>query len=122
MLPGKSAVSTARGAAWSIGESKAELSASGEVEVRFQNLVFASGPNTGKNTLPSMRVVVSCLDTTGAAVNVATDPFPVTTNTPADPGGDGRVKAQVALPTPCLAPIVFVTNSAGTGWFAVDGL
>ena len=110
------------GAAWSIGLSSAEVSGTGKVEVAFQNLIFASGPNTGKNTLPSMRVVVSCLDAAGATVNVATDPFPVTTATPLDPGGDGMIEARLALPSPCLAPIVFVTNAAGTGWFAVDGL
>ena len=110
------------GAAWSIGQSSAEVSATGKVEVSFQNLIFASGSNTGKNTLPSMRVVVSCLDAAGATVNVATDPFPVTTGTPLDPGGDGTIEARVALPSACLAPIVFVTNVAATAWFAVDGI
>jgi len=110
------------GLAWSIGRSSAEVSASGKVEVSFQNLVFAAGPNIGINPLASMRVVVSCLDATGAAVNVATDPFAVTTNTPLDPGGDGMIEARLALPTPCLAPIVFVTNAGGNLWFAVDGL
>jgi hypothetical protein len=110
------------GAAWSIGAASAEVSSSGKVEVAFRDLIFASGPNAGKNTLPSMRVVVSCLDANGATVNVATDPFPVTTGTPLDIGGDGRVEAHLALPSACLAPMVFVTNAGANAWFAVDGL
>jgi hypothetical protein len=27
----------------------------------------------------------------------------------------------VSLPSPCVAPIVFVTNAGGTSWFAVTG-
>ncbi len=109
------------GLPWTIGLSSAEVSASGKVEVSFNNLVFAAGPNVGKNTIASMKVIVSCLDATGTAVNVSTPAFPVTTVTPLDPGGDGAIEARVALPSPCLAPIVFVT-SLGGAWFAVDGL
>jgi hypothetical protein len=109
------------GLAWSIGRSSAEVSASGKVEVSFTDLVFAGGPNVGKNTVASMKVIVSCLDTAGAAVNLSTPAFPVTTATPTDPGGDGRIESIVALPSPCLAPIVFIA-SLGGAWFAVDGL
>ncbi len=42
--------------------------------------------------------------------------------TATDPGGDADVETKVALPSPCFAPIVFVTNPAGVGWFAVQGL
>lgn len=108
------------GLPWTIGLSSAEVSASGKIEVSFNDLVFAAGPNVGKNTIASMKVIVSCLDTTGAAVNVST-PFPVTTATPLDPGGHGAIETSVALPSPCLAPIVFIT-SLGGAWFALDGL
>lgn len=109
------------GLPWSIGSSEVEVTASGKVEVAFNDLVFAAGPNVGKNTVASMKVVVSCLDSTGATVNVSTPLFPVTTATALDVGGDGSVEARLALPSPCIAPIVFVTNPAGA-WFAVDGL
>jgi hypothetical protein len=109
------------GLPWSIGASEVEVTATGKVEVAFNDLVFAAGPNNGKNTVASMKVVVSCLDSTGATVNVATPLFPVTTATALDPGGDGSVEARLALPKPCIAPIVFITNPAGA-WFAVDGL
>lgn len=110
------------GAAWSIGRASADVKPSGKVSVAFEDLIFSSGPNAGKNTLPSMRVVVSCLGADGATVNAATEPFAVTTATAADPGGDGQINAQLTIPSPCLAPIVFVTNAAGNAWFAVDDL
>ena len=46
--------------------------------------MFTAGPNTGKNTIPSMAIVVSCLDATNQPVNLTTAPFPVTvaTDTP----------------------------------------
>ncbi len=40
---------------------------------------------------------------------------------PASAGGrNARIEATLALPTPCLAPIVLVT-SVGGSWFAVTG-
>ena len=34
--------------------------------------------------------------------------------------GDAKIDAKVALPSPCFAPIVFVTSGGGS-WFAVTG-
>ena len=65
-----------------------------------------------------MRAGVSCLTTTGARVAALTDPFPVTTGAGA---GDGRVEATLTLPSPCIAPIVLITNAPGSGWFAASG-
>jgi hypothetical protein len=109
------------GIAWSIGKSSAEVTASGKVEVEFQDLVFAAGPNIGKNTVATMKVIVLCLDASGATMNVSTPTFPVTTATATDPGGDGEIETRVSLPSSCLAPMVFITSVAGS-WFAVDGL
>lgn len=108
------------GLPWMIGRSSVELSSSGKLEVSFQNLVFAAGPNVGKNTIANMKVIVSCLDGTNTAVNVSTPLFPVTTATPLDPGGDGMIETTLSLPSPCLAPIVFIASPGGS-WFAVDG-
>ena len=61
---------------------------------------------------------MSCTTTIGGApatANVATDPFPATAT------GDSKIEAQVNLPTPCLAPIIFVGPSPTT-WFAITGL
>lgn len=110
------------GLAWSIGAAEASLKTGGKLEIEFDNLVFADGPNIGKNTLPTMNAVVSCITASNEVVNVATGPFPVTTATALDPGGDGSIEAKLAIPSPCFAPIIFITNAAGTGWFAVDGV
>jgi hypothetical protein len=61
---------------------------------------------------------VSCqtiVDGAAAVVNVSTDAFPATTT------GDSKIEATVTLPSPCFAPIVFVT-SPGDSWFAATGV
>jgi len=116
------------GLPWVIGEGKGELTAGGKLEVEVKGLVF--DPNdaavierglAGQNTVPAFKVVVSCLSKDGAGnattVNVSTDQFPATTGLGA---GDAKIEAQIALPSPCIAPILFVTNPAGA-WFAVTG-
>jgi hypothetical protein len=110
------------GLPWSIGAAEVSVKASGKVELEFEDLVFAAGPNSGKNTIGSMAAVVSCLGADNQPVNVTTAPFPVTVASGTDPGGDADVRTRVDLPSPCFAPIVFVTNATGAVWFAVDGL
>ena len=39
---------------------------------------------------------------------------------PATMTGNAEIDAKVALPSPCFAPIVFVTSGGGN-WFAVTG-
>jgi hypothetical protein len=55
----------------------------------------------------------------GAAtvVNRVTAPFPATTT------GNAEFKGNVDLPSPCFAPIVFVTTGAGDppAWFSITG-
>jgi hypothetical protein len=75
---------------------------------------------TGLNPVANFRAIVSCLttDSSGTVVatsNIVTDPFPAT------PAGDADIEALVGLPSPCIAPIVFVTNAGGTSWFSVTG-
>jgi hypothetical protein len=63
------------------------------------------------------QAVVSCLtivDGAAATTNVATAPFPASTS------GDSNIEATVSLPSPCIAPIVFVGPSA-TVWFSATG-
>ncbi|MGE5802654.1 MAG: hypothetical protein ACM358_10370 [Gemmatimonadota bacterium] len=106
------------GLAWTIDVGRGRLRADGELTIAVRGLVFAEGPNVGRNTVPGFRGLVSChtLDTTGAAVivNVSTDVFAATT------AGDADIRADVELPEPCIAPIVFVTSPAGA-WFATTG-
>ena len=94
--------------------AEGELSASGHLELSVEGLVLAAGANAGTNPIASFRAVVSCLDATGVAVNIPTGLFPASAT------GDADIEADVVLPQPCLAPIVFVT-SPGQAWFAITG-
>lgn len=105
------------GVPWQLASAKGELKADGRLEIKVEGLVIAA---TGVNPISAFRGVVNCLTpaspTTG--VNLVTDPAPATT------AGDATIEANLALPTPCIAPIVFVTNGTGPppgAWFATTG-
>jgi hypothetical protein len=105
------------GVPWLLASAKGELKADGRLEIKVEGLVITA---TGVNPIPAFRGVVNCLTpaspTTG--VNLVTDPAPATT------AGDATIEGNLALPTPCIAPIVFVTNGTGPApgaWFATTG-
>jgi hypothetical protein len=105
------------GVPWRLASAKGELKADGRLEIKVEGLVIAA---SGINPVSAFRGVVNCLTpaspTTG--VNLVTDPAPATT------AGDATIEADLALPTPCIAPIVFVTNGTGSppgAWFAITG-
>jgi hypothetical protein len=103
------------GAPWRVDSVDGKLKAGGRLDIDVEGLVLV---NTGLNPSPSFRGLVSCLTndaTTVSTVNLVTDPFPAT------PTGDAEIRANVALPSPCVAPIIFVMNAGGTSWFAVTG-
>jgi hypothetical protein len=110
------------GIPWVLTSARGELGADGAIEVRVRGLVLAEGPNAGTNPIPQFKAIVSCLtpgrDAAGnlvvATVNRSTNTFPATTT------GDSRIEDVVSLPTPCVAPIVFVTSPTGA-WFAATG-
>ncbi len=108
------------GLPWGIGEAEVKVRPSGRVDVEFQDLVFLAGPNVGRNTVPTMAVVLTCLDSTGAVVRATSAPFPVTVATATDPGGDAEARTTIVLPSACSDPIALVTNAAGTAWFAAS--
>ena len=108
------------GLPWAIGSSHGELKASGKLEIDVQGLVFAAGPNAGKNTVANFKAIVSCLKSDGSVENVTTGPFPATTGPAVDGGGNAKIEANLTLPQPCIAPIVFVTSPTGA-WFATTG-
>jgi hypothetical protein len=105
------------GVPWRLASAKGELKTDGRLEIKVEGLVIAP---KGINPVSVFRGVVNCLTppspTTG--VNLVTDPAPATT------AGDATIEANLALPTPCIAPIVFVTNGTGSppgAWFATTG-
>lgn len=109
------------GIAWALTSGKGELTATGELKVKVEGLVLASGANAGSNPSATFRALVSCVRADGTFANVLTDPFPATTGPASAGGGNSKIEATVALPSPCIAPIVFVTSATGS-WFASTGL
>jgi hypothetical protein len=111
------------GLPWQIDNASGKLSSSGKLEVTVKGLVLLDAPPVpealqGTNPAANFVAIVSCTTTISGApatANVATGPFPATAT------GDSEIEAQVNLPTPCLAPIIFVGPSPTT-WFAITGL
>jgi hypothetical protein len=112
------------GLPWEIDRAHGELRSDGRLDVRVDGLVLARRapvPDNlqGTNPVPQFRAIVSCLTpgpggATADTVNRTTDPLPAST------AGDARIRAHVDLPSPCVAPIIFVTSPTGA-WFAATG-
>jgi len=109
------------GIPWAIADAEGELRANGHLEISVQGLVLAAGANAGSNPSPVFRGLVSCVRSDGTFANMLTDPFPATTGPASAGGGNATIEADVVLPQPCIAPIIFVTNANGS-WFAATGL
>ena len=108
------------GLPWALTSAHGELNASGNLEIEVKGLVLAAGANTGSNPSAVFRALVSCLGSDGSVHNILTDAFPATTGPASAGGGDAKIETTVALPQPCIAPIIFVTNNGGS-WFAATG-
>ena len=108
------------GLPWTLTSAHGELTTSGKLEIEVQGLVLAAGANTGSNPVATFRGLVSCLKSDGTFQNILTDPFPATTGPASSGGGNAKIEANIALPQPCIAPIIFVTSPNGS-WFAATG-
>lgn len=111
---------TGGGLPWTLTSAAGKLSGSGHLKVEVEGLVLAAGPNAGTNPITSFRALVSCVTADGTFANVLTEPFPATTGPADSGGGDAQIEADLTLPQPCIAPIVFVTSPSGA-WFAATG-
>ena len=94
---------------------KGELTPAGIWKSRSTGLVFAEGANAGNNTVSMFRGLVSCLNDMGGAVNFLTGRFHCYRGCGDSGGGNADIEAKLDLPTPCIAPIVFVTTLVGRG-------
>jgi hypothetical protein len=109
------------GIPWTLALGKGELSTGGHLEIKVRGLVLASGASAGSNPVNAFRGLVSCLTADATVVNVPTvNTFPATTGPASAGGGNADIEETLDLPNPCIAPIVFVTNSGGS-WFASTG-
>ncbi len=114
---------TGGGLPWVVTDVRGLLNGGGHLRVHVTGLVLADDPAVPENLrltnpLPTFRATISCLTIDGlgnpAEANVSTDDFP------ASPAGDSKINADLGLPAPCIAPIIFVTTSRGS-WLAVTG-
>jgi hypothetical protein len=117
----------AGGLPWVIQSGHGSLRSDGKLQVTVRGLVLANEPPVPAalrltNPIPTFRAVVSCVKSDGTAV---------TSQTPAvgaSSDGNAHIEAFVdpPLPHPCVAPIVFVGNGAGSqenvAWFAATGV
>jgi hypothetical protein len=101
------------------------LDTDGRLVIIVRGLVFSNDPRVqppsliGKNDEATFRAVVSCLTADGSGgvitTNVTTDGFPASMD------GDANIHTTIQLPTPCVAPLVFVIAGSEFKWFAVTG-
>jgi hypothetical protein len=106
------------GVPWTLNRGQGQLKADGDLEIEVDGLVLAT---TGSNPAAAFRALVSCVNANGTFTNVlTTDTFPATLGLASAGGGDASIETHVTLPTPCIAPIVFVTSGGGS-WFASTG-
>jgi len=108
------------GIPWTLTRAKGSLDSEGNLKIEVEGLVLASGGNAGTNPISSFRGLVSCVNADGTFANILTAGFPATTGAATAGGGDSDIEATVSLPSPCIAPIVFVTSPGGS-WFAATG-
>jgi hypothetical protein len=105
------------GAPWRIDDVDGELKSDGVIKIDVKGLVLVS---TGQNPSPTFRAIVSCLTSDGTTVTTVNR---ITNSFPATPSGDSQIEANVSLPNPCVAPIVFVAPGADPPrWFSVTGV
>jgi hypothetical protein len=110
------------GLPWEIGDATADLRADGRLHVEVEGLVLARRAPVpanlqGTNPIGMFGAIVSCLTTVGGAATTANLTTPLV---PANGAGDAELNTTVNLPSPCFAPIVFVTTPGGA-WLAVSG-
>ena len=99
------------GLPWVIGSGSGSVTRGGHVQASVSGLVIPALGNI--NPITGFKAIVSCFTQQHAIVNVSTAVFP------ADGGGNSTIDDTVALPRPCVHPIVFVTSPGGS-WFAMS--
>jgi hypothetical protein len=111
------------GLPWVLSSGKAKLGIDGELKVEVRGLIIPITAGPGLNPAPFFRATVSCL-----GIDAGGNPTTVNVSTTngaevmvGDPTlGNAKIKAHLALPSPCIAPIVLVTSATGA-WFAATG-
>ncbi|HEY7779655.1 MAG TPA: hypothetical protein VIC85_05540 [Ktedonobacterales bacterium] len=102
------------GIPWRLRAASGELRRDGRLRVRVRGLVLAAGPAEGTNPIPTFSAIVTFEN----AATILTEPFPASSE------GNAEIQARLNLPSPGLAPIIFVgfvRPGPAPIWFAVTG-
>jgi len=110
------------GLPWEIDEAHGKLDQDGHLRITIEGLVLARRAPVpanlqGTNPIPNFKAIVSCQTFSGNSATVTNVETGLVTATAT---GDAKINTSVALPSPCIAPIVFVTSPTGS-WFAATG-
>jgi len=109
---------------WTIASATGTLDTSGHLTIAVRGLVCTDDPSVppnlrGINDDDEFRGAVSCITETSEHTTkrrtVTTRGFAATRQ------GDSDINAQLELPNPCIAPVVFVLGGDENLWFAVNG-
>jgi hypothetical protein len=100
------------GRTWVVHEGAVRVTRDGRLDVRIRGLVIPEAHFNGTNPLASVSATLVCNGIPGTP----------TATVPLSTAGDGRIRADVVVPQPCLAPAVLVNplGSAGT-YIAANG-
>jgi hypothetical protein len=103
---------------------RGHLDTDGRLVIQVKGLVFGNDPSVppnlvGKNDETTYRGGVSCLSEDANGAIITSNVF--TLGSPSSVNGDSFIDEKVILPSPCVAPIVFVLAGSEDKWFAVTG-
>jgi hypothetical protein len=103
---------TPGGVPWVVGSGRVKVDRDGSLDLRVQGLVVPVPPFNGTNPVAAVSASLVCNGVPGTP----------TATVAMTPAGDARIRATVAVPTPCLAPGVLV-NPGGNGavYIAANG-
>jgi hypothetical protein len=100
------------GGPWRIAELRADIDRLGNIEVRGQGLLLASGNSIGQNANQSVFATLIC-EATAPFVEHSTSSV-----VPLDPAGNFVISDTLtSVPTECPSPVLLIRNAAGA-WFA----
>lgn len=109
---------------WVIHAGRGHVDIKGHLVVHVRGLVFADDPSVppdlvGRNDEPEFRAALSCLseDDQGNPKSAIV----ITPGFPATESGDADMVTRIQVPSPCLAPMLFILAGSEDKWFAVDG-
>jgi hypothetical protein len=95
----------AAGAPWVIARGEVRISKGGGLKVEVKGLVIPTPPQNGTNPVATISASLFCGADTTPAATTASVPFSI--------AGNAEIRAKVALPAKCLAPVVLLHPNGG---------